>query len=149
MSRRAMMVAPAGGGGGGSGFRYFRIRTTRTFNGNNTGIATIETREVSGGTDYASGATATASATAGTGFEPDKAIDGNASTFWSTGGATDTDGSNWLALDFGTPRDITEVKITVRPDGFREDPKAFTFQVSSDGTTWTVPTNWFSGSSIT
>jgi hypothetical protein len=63
-------------------------------------------------------------------------VDANNSTFWTTGSSTNS-GGNWVAFDFGSNKTIIEVKLRVRGDTFREDPRSLKLQTSPDGSTWT------------
>ena len=67
---------------------------------------------------------------------PEKAVDGDRETRWSMGG----NGEKWLALDLGTPRNISRWVLTTSSitDGKTEQNlAAFKLQRSDDGSTWT------------
>ena len=67
---------------------------------------------------------------------PEKAVDGDTGSRWSVGG----NGEKWLALDLGTPRNISRWGLTTSSitDGKTEQNlAAFKLQRSDDGTAWT------------
>ena len=67
---------------------------------------------------------------------PEKAVDGDPGSRWSVGG----NGEKWLALDLGTPRNISRWGITASSitDGKTEQNlAAFKLQRSDDGKAWT------------
>ena len=67
---------------------------------------------------------------------PEKAVDGDPASRWSGGGG----GEKWLALDLGTPRNISRWALTTSSitDGKTEQNlAAFKLQRSDDGTAWT------------
>jgi hypothetical protein len=67
---------------------------------------------------------------------PEKAVDGDPASRWSAGG----NGEKWLALDLGTPRNISRWTLTSASitDGKTEQNLAgFKLQRSDDGNTWT------------
>jgi hypothetical protein len=73
-------------------------------------------------------------------YPPTLAFDGNASTFWVSGGTVAGQGPTptqpmILAVDFGVPQSIGSVTMVPRV-GY--GPKAYTIEVSNDGTTWSV-----------
>lgn len=104
-------------------FTNWRVRSTDTaVAGEYMGATELQFRETSGGANTLTGGTATASANAGAPYLPDKALDGNAGTFWTTGGVAPPSGGHWWAYAHAAPKDITEIVYTSRSDGVREDP---------------------------
>jgi hypothetical protein len=118
--------------------RYWRVRAYNgTYEPNNLACATLALRETHNGTDFALGNAGISNFAFG-GFPASNAFDNSASSFWTnvTGSALTT---GYIGADFGaTPRDIVEFSYTVRPDGFREDPKALYLEYSDDNVTWTI-----------
>jgi hypothetical protein len=89
------------------------------------------------GPDLALNKPASASSAYSGGYGPDKAVDGNNSTFWSTRTADNV--GEWWQVDLGEKSEIGKVEIMFRNvDGkFNNVPKTITFQVSDDGENWT------------
>lgn len=124
-------IAPAG-------YRYWRIRSSDTaVAGEYLGLAAVEMRE--GGVDRAGVATITASRINGS-YPVRNTIDSNASTFWTSGAFSPPAGGHWVKFDFILPRNISETRLQVRPDAFREDPLDVYVEYSSDNTNWS--TKW-------
>ena len=74
-------------------------------------------------------ATASASSSQG-GSTPDKSNDGSTGTTWRA----DTTGSNeWLAMDYGSARDINSLVVIER-----ENIDGMTVEISCNGSSWTV-----------
>ncbi len=121
--------------------RYWRVRSPDTFIGGEYLACTeLELASAFGGADLTTGKTATASASLSATYAPGKAIDDSNGTFWTVGSTAPPVGGHWLAIDFGLGGDvdIVEVRYTVRPDGFREDPVRLIVEWSDDAVTWTV-----------
>jgi hypothetical protein len=121
--------------------RYWRVRSPDTWiSGEYMACTELALASAFGGANLAAGKTATASADAGSTYAAGKAVDGNAGTFWTTGASAAPVGGHWLAVDLGAGNDadIAEVKYTVRPDSYREDPVRLILEWSDDGATWTV-----------
>ncbi|QBQ96288.1 discoidin domain-containing protein [Paraburkholderia pallida] len=131
-----------------SGHRYWRVRCPTTYeSGNYMACAELAMHATIGGSNMLTpSSTMTASATI-SGYPTSNAVDGNPSTFWTTGGTAPPSGGHWLACDFGSGAAVTvaEVVYTVRPDTYREDPASLYVDYSDNGTTWT---NAWSVSSI-
>jgi len=114
--------------------RYWRVLITRV--GGAASCSELQMREVSAGSNVATGGTASASSVFGGGLEADKAFDGNTSTLWAASTAEGT----WIKYDMGSgvTRDIVEITWRARSDGFVEqNPSDLTVQYSSDDTFWT------------
>lgn len=120
-----------------SAHRYWRVRTSQTgIAGNYFGVAELELHATIGGADLTAGRSSFASATHAAGYEAYRAINDNLADFWTTGANSPPAGGHWLATDLVTPSDVKEVRITVRPDGYREDPLNLYVEFSDDGGTW-------------
>jgi hypothetical protein len=89
------------------------------------------------GPDLALNKPASASSAYSGGYGPDKAVDGNNSTFWSTETADNI--SEWWQVDLEEKSKIKTVEIVYRNVNgkFNNVPKTITFQVSDDGENWT------------
>ncbi|MBM9508712.1 glycosyl hydrolase family 95 catalytic domain-containing protein [Actinacidiphila acididurans] len=81
------------------------------------------------------GATATASSTRTSDGDvtPDKTVDNNSSTRWTS----DYADNQWLQIDLGAVHSLTEVKLNWETATARD----FAIDVSADGHTWTTVTN--------
>lgn len=120
---------------GGTSFgRYWRIRTTTTWNGY-WGCADIELRETAGGPDITTPSSVISGSDPNAGYPPPNAIDNVDSTFTTTASAS---GNHSLTIDFGAGvvKKIVEVAIRGRPDGYREDPTAFVVEFSQNNVDW-------------
>ncbi|MGC4063425.1 MAG: discoidin domain-containing protein [Polyangiaceae bacterium] len=76
-------------------------------------------------------------------YPPSFAFDGNASTFWVSGGTVAGEGPTpaspkFLMVDFGLPQRIGSVTMVPRV-GY--GPKAYTIEVSNDASTWVQAAN--------
>ncbi|MFC5820643.1 cellulase family glycosylhydrolase [Nonomuraea harbinensis] len=71
----------------------------------------------------------TASSVEAAGLEPDKAVDGNASTRWASAEGVDP---QWIRVDLGAAHTITRVRLTWEVAHAR----AYRVQTSPDGSTW-------------
>jgi hypothetical protein len=114
--------------------RYWRILVNKT-NGGNVSCSELQMRTTAGGSNVATGGTASASNVFGGGFEADKAFDGNNSTIW----ATATLAGTWIKYDFGSgnEKDIVEVTWRSRSDGFvDQNPSDFAIEYSTDDSVW-------------
>lgn len=112
--------------------RYWRAQA---FLGAGSGqsIAEIDFRETVGGANISrAGGTATASSFFSATFSPDKAVDGNLSSIWSSNGEQDT---AWWQFDFGSARTVREISLTKRSSS-TQALREGAFQYSSDGITW-------------
>lgn len=119
--------------------RYWRIRTTSTWTGGNYfGVAELELRKSKDGADLTTPLTTITAYKYIGGYEPYKAIDNNYGTFYTTGGNSPGPDGHWLKIDFGAgvKHPVTEITLTVRPDGYREDPKNLFVEHSGDNITW-------------
>jgi hypothetical protein len=81
--------------------------------------------------NLALGRPATASSTETTGFEPAKAVDGNATTRWASVEGVDP---QWIRVDLGATRTLS--RIVLRWEAAYA--KSYRLEVSNDGTTWTT-----------
>lgn len=79
-------------------------------------------------------ATATASSTILPSLAATNLTDGLPWTFWSSNGHPSAAATEWLQLDLGVTRNVSEVQLTPRED--YAFPKAFQLQYSQNGTTW-------------
>ncbi|MFC6678693.1 discoidin domain-containing protein [Nonomuraea ferruginea] len=71
----------------------------------------------------------TASSVEAAGLEPDKAVDGNASTRWASAEGVDP---QWIRVDLGAAHAISRVRLTWEVAHAR----AYRVQTSPDGSTW-------------
>ena len=120
--------------------RWWKFRSPDTYvAGEYLGITEMEMRLTAGGADQTTGKAITASATASGGYVAARAIDDNLTLFWTTGATAPPSGGHWLKVDFGagTPVDIVEMSLMVRPDTFREDPYEIVLEYSDDDITYT------------
>ena len=85
----------------------------------------------------ANGAIASATSSGG-GTLPVRAIDGNNTTFWRSGGLPSSGSPEFITITFSYPLTINKVRFTV-PSGFRT-PRDYTWQVSTGGPYTTVVT---------
>lgn len=117
--------------------RYWRIYCADNRDHLYCGFGEIELRESIGGSDATGFGTASAS-TEQSGNEASKAVDNNGATLWgSYSGAA----PQWWKYDFGSgqAKDINEVAITPRTDGwYNEAPTLFYVQYSDDDSAWTT-----------
>ena len=81
------------------------------------------------------GSTAISSSGEIAGFEKEKAVDGNAATFWSTPGRTSIL-TEHITLDIGVTTPVAGVEMTSRSDLGVLFPKDFNIQVSTDNVNW-------------
>lgn len=118
-------------GGDASGNYYFMVSDIDAKNLNSTYFrktfyASTQPIPISG---------AAASSQYNSDLSPDKAVDGNNSTFWSS---TPTDASTavqWLYVDAGSIRTIKQIRLKPRSNGFGF-PLDFKFQYSYDASSW-------------
>lgn len=131
--------APGGdlvGSGSSTAHTYWRINITANGTSGAPTLATLEFHTKVGGTQAATGGTAIASGTDGTGDTAANAFDTDGSTKWMG----NTPNTGWLGYQFPAPVTVAEVAITNRSDFSYYDaaPHAFDVQSSDDGTTWTT-----------
>jgi hypothetical protein len=120
--------------------RYWRIFCQTNNGGGAFGIAECTMATSLGGSNVATGGTASASSQFATPtYTADKAFDTNNATFWNS--ATASSGE-WLQYDLGAgnDKDVIQFTITARPDSFStsQTPVTGLFQYSDNGTTWTT-----------
>lgn len=115
----------------GAGHRYWRVRCTKsqTF----FALTQLQMRD-SGGFDHAPDGTVTASSVYGTPYQPGYAVNGLSYQFWSTGDGQG--GNGWIAVDFGTAREITSVLMSNLSAS--RYPRAFNVEWSDDGASWSI-----------
>lgn len=101
--------------------------------------AEVEMRATAGGANQCTGGTATAHSTFGSipgSFDPSKAFDANAATFWSANGAS-ADG--WLKYVFAAPVAVGQIRIQARNDGsYGQTPRYGMVEFSDDNVHWSV-----------
>lgn len=140
----AGLVRPAGGGGGGTTVAYWRIAILSIANApistSSSSFAEMAYRSTPGGSNIATGGTATASTQFSGAYPASNAFDGNPATIWnsSVGFA-----AGWVRYQFPSPVSIAEVTLTARTDtnyGVSQTPNSFRIESSPDGVTWT--TEW-------
>lgn len=131
--------------------RYWRARAySGGLSSGSVCCAELGLKAVHGGTNLSIGATAIASVSGGTGFEPSKANDGSNATFWTSNGAAAPTGGHWIGIDFGaSPQDIIDFLYTNRPDGTGQSPNALAIEFSDDAAAWSLaldtgPLTWSS-----
>lgn len=110
---------------------YWRVNILTSAFGGNCGFAEISMAATVGGSNELSGGTPTAIG-ADSGFEADKALDGNTSTSWNFASST-----GWWRYQFASPAQVLEVKITARLDAPTTSPTTWNLEWSDDGSTWT------------
>lgn len=124
-------------------FQYWRVIVDDVQGGAGTypaSFGNVEFRGSVGGADLATGGTAIAGPTNGS-YPATNAFDANTATFW-LGSGTVSGGNQWIGYNFGTPVQILDVALQVRPDAFgaNEAVIAGRVQSSTDGVTWV--TEW-------
>lgn len=129
--------------------RYWRVHILRNGGGSNVSMSNIELRETPGGADATvPGGAASASSVYGP-YVAANAVDDAASTSWTSNGAP----PQWFQYDFGVgvSKEINEIAITSRPDGYvNETPVEVQLRFSDDGIAWTgwkwlvAPASWTS-----
>ncbi len=85
----------------------------------------------------ANGATATASSSAA-GAGPDRAIDGNDNSRWRSQGVPSASSPQTITITFSYPLAINKVRFFVASQFDENGPKDYTWQVSSDGSSFTT-----------
>ncbi len=75
---------------------------------------------------------------------PDKAVDGNTSTLWNSGGYA----PRWIYVDLGSARSITEVRV-LAGTGSPSGTTYYNIDVSADATNWTTVTSASNASATT
>jgi hypothetical protein len=122
----------------GTSWTYTADNASFVTTGNNDVVSSVRITATAGSTNLALGATATASTTEGT-FTPSRAVNGA----WTSGyeGWVSTVGNaQWVALDLGSAKTFSRYVVrhdsAARPAETANNTKDFTFQVSSNGTTW-------------
>jgi len=140
----AQLIYPAGAGVVGT---TLGIRPT-TPGGNNYLRDVVF--DPTGNVNIARGKTATASSTAGSGFDAGKAVDGtyfgdDMSNAWASNA---THSGAWWKVDLGSVTPIAEARVQFRgyPNGsnvlkFQQVPASITLQVSNDNVNWTTVTS--------
>jgi hypothetical protein len=110
-------------------------------------LARLEFRDAVGGTNLATGGTASASAN-NPGETPANAFDGNNATVWSAPKAAYSLNANtWLKYDFGSAVEVAEVAIRSRADTApQQTPCVVLVQSSTDDSTWTDRALWVADS---
>lgn len=123
--------------------RYWRLSIASTVDGSYAALGEVSFAATAGGANLLTGGTPTASSsyqstnTSGA-YQPAYACDGNAGTFWLSGGGL----PEWWQYDFGAgnPQTIAEVKITTTTyttnNELTRAPSTFILQYSDDGTNW-------------
>ena len=117
--------------------RYWRIQCVTE--GALCVFTEVELHTSIGGSQAATGGTASASTTLGA-FVPALAFDGNTSTFWAS---ANTAPPHWIAYDMGSGNSIDVVEVKLYPRGGGDEnqsPRWIYIESSSDGSTWT--TRW-------
>jgi hypothetical protein len=110
--------------------RYLRIQCYQRMTGWGVSMWALSVFNTSSpGTDLALGKTATASSVDNSGDEPGNAVDGNASTRWSSA----YEDNQWIQVDLGSVVAFDQVVIVWE----QADALSYAIQVSDDGTTWT------------
>lgn len=132
--------APSYSGSPWGSHSYWRIHCAQP-DGGTLSAGEIEFRATPGGSDQASGGSATASSEYGGGYEASKAFDNNGSTLWSAG---PSDTERWIRYDFASAVSMGQVAITARNDlgSGASTPSVFAVQYA-DSTSGPWTTAWF------
>lgn len=126
-------------------YRYYRLVLRKNSNANQDSNIYFTINEFGlyadsdhSGPNLCAGATATAQDQYQADLGPEKAIDGNAATYWESaalaGGAA-SGNTKWIKFDLGTPREIRALYLssTTYPN---EVPVDWDIQASNDSATW-------------
>ncbi|GEM_PF-5659648 len=121
-----------------STYTFWRLRVTANQGARYTAIGEVELRGAAGGSDLATGGTATASSDDGSNAAANAFDDDAAATAWRT--AQDRQIA-WLQYEFSTPVTLKEVVLTLPSTAgamaaVDEAPESFTLQASDDGVHW-------------
>lgn len=101
-----------------------------------------------GGADIAPTATVTSSSSYDATSSPEKVLDNNASTYWSSANGTywapvnDMHGGEYLQFEFATAQDIVEMRARTNTSGSAQWPKNMALFWSDDGANWTFQRSW-------
>ena len=120
--------------------KFWRILISQTQDNGaiKAACAEMQMRTSVGGSNIATGGTATASSSlsASGDFSPSAAFDGNLSTQWAC--ATDAPLPQWLSYELSTAAEVFEITLSSGDSLLRaaRNPKDFKLQKSTNGTTW-------------
>lgn len=101
-----------------------------------------------GGADIAPTATVTASSNFSATYLPEKVLDNNATTHWSSASGTywgtsgGMNGGEYLQFEFATAQDIVEMRARTNTSGTAQWPKNMALFWSDDGVNWTFQRAW-------
>lgn len=101
-----------------------------------------------GGADIAPTATVTSSSNYSASYLPEKALDDNSATYWSSESGTywnvsgDMHGGEYLQFEFATAQDIVEMRARTNTSGTAQWPKDMALFWSDDGVNWTFQRSW-------
>lgn len=116
-------------------YTYYRLNIAKSDDTTQatTAIAEVELHATAGGSNIATGGTASASSTTG-GNVAANAFDGNASTYWQSAAL-----AAQLQYQLTSAQGVQEYKVTARNDAsYAQVPGQWTFEGSNDGATWTI-----------
>ena len=141
-SHAGMMTQSSGPGATVRYWRVFILTTTNSpITDNAASMAEMTYRSTPGGSNIATGGTASASNTF-SGLSPANAFDGNPATIWGTNSGAGP--NSWLKYAFASDVSVAEVTITARNDapnyGVSQTPRSFRIESSPDNSNWT--TEW-------
>lgn len=122
---------------------YWRLYV-KNANNDFPGLAELEFRATPGGSDQATGGTASASSIYAGSFVASNAFDDNVSTFW----IASSSGFGWIQYAFASPVSVAQVLLRARNDGNPQNtPNLFAIQFAdSSSGPWTTTINVISGS---
>lgn len=120
-------------GRGNAGYRYLRVQVDTASGQPPASSKELQVFGTPISRNLAIGTNVITSTNAGTGWEPQLAVDGKPNTFWLASNAS-MDPPQWLTADLGNVSRISRVAFTVHDS----DTWKFTIEASADNKTWTM-----------
>lgn len=127
----------------------WNLQTPVSGGGQGEGWTTSGTTESLGGGSYtmvvqrwdfalsSNGSTATAKSSNGANV-PSRAIDNNTSTFWESGSNVTNSNAEWIRIALPYTLTVLKVRFIVPSGSSANRPRDYTWEVSSNGSTWTT-----------